>query len=95
MRLYRAGLRPARRIGKLSAACQEYVFWWALFAAANSLSLNLQSFCRNDGSPGLVAVTNIVSTAVNIFLDWLFVFPLQMGVMGAAAATGISQIVGC
>ena len=71
------------------------MFWWALFAAANSLSLNLQSFCRNDGSPGLVAVTNIVSTAVNIFLDWLFVFPLQMGVMGAAAATGISQIVGC
>lgn len=73
---------------------KEYVFWWALFAVANSLSLNLQSFCRNDGSPGLVAVTNVVSTAVNIFLDWLFVFPLQKGVMGAAIATGISQIVG-
>ncbi len=73
---------------------KEYVFWWALFGVANSLSLNLQSFCRNDGSPGLVAVTNVVGTAVNIFLDWLFVFPLQMGVMGAAAATGISQIVG-
>lgn len=73
---------------------REYVFWWALFAVANSLSLNLQSFCRNDGSPGLVAVTNVISTAVNIFLDWLFVFPLQKGVMGAAAATGLSQIVG-
>ncbi len=73
---------------------KEYVFWWALFAVANSLSLNLQSFCRNDGAPGLVAVTNIVSTALNIFLDWLFVFPMQKGVMGAAAATGISQIVG-
>lgn len=73
---------------------REYVFWYALFAIPNALSLNLQSFCRNDGSPGLVAVTNIVSTSLNIFLDWLFVFPLQMGVMGAAIATGISQTVG-
>lgn len=72
----------------------EYVFWYALFAIPNALSLNLQSFCRNDNSPGLVAVTNVVSTAINIFLDWLFVFPLEMGVMGAAVATGISQTVG-
>lgn len=72
----------------------EYVFWYALFAIPNALSLNLQSFCRNDNSPGLVAVTNVVGTAINIFLDWLFVFPLQMGVMGAAVATGISQTVG-
>ncbi len=73
---------------------KEYVFWYALFAIPNALSLNLQSFCRNDGSPGLVAVTNVISTALNIFLDWLFVFPLEKGVMGAAVATGISQTVG-
>lgn len=73
---------------------KSYLFWWSLFAIANSLSLNLQSFCRNDGAPGLVAAANVASTAVNIFLDWLFVFPLAMGVMGAAVATGISQIVG-
>lgn len=73
---------------------KDYVFWWALFAIANSVSLNLQSFCRNDGNPGLVAVTNIVITTLNIFLDWLFVFPMEMGVAGAAIATGISQVVG-
>lgn len=73
---------------------KEYVFWYALFAIPNALSLNLQSFCRNDGSPGLVAVTNVISSGLNIFLDWLFVFPMQMGVMGAAVATGISQTVG-
>lgn len=72
---------------------QEYVFWWALFCIPTSLSLNLQAFCRNDGSPVLVAVANLVSTAVNIFLDWLFVFPMHKGVMGAAVATGISQLV--
>lgn len=73
---------------------QEYVFWYALFAIPNALSLNLQFFCRNDGSPGLVAITDAVSSALNIFLDWLFVFPMQMGGMGAAIATGISQTVG-
>lgn len=60
----------------------------------NSVSLNLQSFCQNDGDPGLVAVTNVVVTVLNIFLDWLFVFPMQKGVAGAAIATGISQVVG-
>lgn len=73
---------------------KDYIFWWSLFAIANSVSLNLQSFCRNDGSPGLVAITNIVITSLNIFLDWLLVFPFNMGVKGAAIATGISQVIG-
>lgn len=73
---------------------RDYIFWYALFAIPNALSLNLQSFCRNDCSPGLVAVTNFITTAINIFLDWLFVFPMQKGVTGAAVATGISQTVG-
>lgn len=80
--------------GSYYELAKDYVFWWALFAAANSVSLNLQSFCRNDGEPGLVAVTNVVITVLNIFLDWLFVFPMQKGVAGAAIATGISQVVG-
>lgn len=80
--------------GEYTKLAHDYIFWWALFAIANSVSLNLQSFCRNDGSPGLVAVTNVVITVMNIFLDWLFVFPLNMGVAGAAIATGISQVAG-
>lgn len=80
--------------GNYLELAKDYVFWWALFAIANSVSLNLQSFCRNDGNPGLVAVTNVVITVMNIFLDWLFVFPMQKGVAGAAIATGISQVVG-
>ena len=38
-------------------------------------------------------VSTIASTALNIFPGWLFVFPLQMGIAGAAIATGISQTV--
>ena len=72
---------------------KDYVFWWALFAIPSALSVNFQSFCRNDGSPMLVAAANVAGTVLNIFLDWLLVFPLQMGVTGAALATGISQTV--
>lgn len=70
---------------------KDYVFWWALFAVPSALSVNFQSFCRNDGSPMLVAAATVVSTILNIFLDWLLVFPLKMGVIGAAVATGVSQ----
>ena len=80
--------------GSYFELAKDYIFWWALFAIANSVSLNLQSFCRNDGDPGLVAVTNVIVTTLNIFLDWLFVFPMQKGIAGAAVATGISQVVG-
>ena len=54
----------------------------------------LQGFGRNDGAPVFVMVSTIASTALNIFLDWLFVFPLKMSIAGAAIATGISQTVG-
>ena len=30
--------------------------------------------------------------AANIFLDWLFIFPLQMGIVGAAVASGLGQV---
>lgn len=68
---------------------KDYVFWWALFAILSALSVNFQSFCRNDGSPIPVAAATVAGTVLNIFLDRLLVFPLQMGVTGAALATGI------
>lgn len=54
--------------------------------------MNLQVFCRNDGVPSLVASATVAGTVVNVFLDWLFVYPLQAGVAGAAVSTGASQV---
>lgn len=72
---------------------KDYLFWYALFIIPSGLSVNLQSFCRNDGSPMLVGAATAIGTLCNVFLDWLFVFPLAMGLMGAALATGISQTI--
>ncbi len=69
----------------------DYLFWYSIFILPSSLNTLFQAFCRTDGSPMLVMVATVVSSLMNIFLDWLFVFPLQMGVAGAAAATGLSQ----
>ena len=37
---------------------------------------------------------SVISALLNVLLDWLFIFPLGRGVMGAAFATAISVSVG-
>lgn len=71
----------------------DYLIFYSIFIVPSALSMLLQFFCRTDGSPMLVMIATIVASACNIFLDWLFVFPLHMGMRGAAIATGISQTV--
>ena len=45
---------------------------------------------RLDGSPKYAASLEIIPGLLNIILDWLFVFPMQMGVMGSALASTLS-----
>lgn len=45
---------------------------------------------RLDGSPRYAMWCNIIPAMLNVVLDWLFIFPLDMGVKGAAIATTIS-----
>lgn len=49
---------------------------------------------RLDGSPRYAMMCNVIPAVVNIALDWWFVFPLGMGVKGAALATSIACILG-
>lgn len=49
---------------------------------------------RLDGSPKYAMYVSVIPAVLNIFLDWLFVFPLNLGLMGAASATTISEAVG-
>ncbi len=46
---------------------------------------------RLDGSPNYAMAVNAVAAMLNIFLDWLFVFPLQWGLFGAGVATSIAS----
>lgn len=55
----------------------------------------LCSVVRNDGRPALAMTIISVSLILNIVLDYIFIFPLNMGLVGAAWATVVSQVVSC
>lgn len=64
-----------------------------LFAPAFILNHLLQCFVRNDGSPTLSMAAMMIGSFSNIVLDYIFIFPLKMGIFGAAFATGLSPII--
>ncbi|MDE6396041.1 MAG: polysaccharide biosynthesis C-terminal domain-containing protein, partial [Muribaculaceae bacterium] len=49
---------------------------------------------RLDGSPKYAMMCNVIPAILNIVLDWWMVFPLGMGVRGAALATSIACVAG-
>ena len=49
---------------------------------------------RLDGAPKYAMWCNVVPAVLNMFLDWLFIFPLDMGVKGAAIASSLSTVIG-
>lgn len=51
----------------------------------------LQTFVRNDGSPKLAMNGVIAGGVTNIVLDYVFIFPMKMGMGGAALATVIGS----
>lgn len=68
----------------------SYLKWVALSLPFCILG-NVGSFViRLDGSPKYAMACTLSASLMNIFLDWLFVFPLKMGLPGAAIATSIS-----
>ena len=70
----------------------EYLFYYTAFSIPFLLSNCLSVFVRNDGAPGLAFWGMCAGAAANIFLDWLFIYPLQMGIKGAAIASGLGQL---
>lgn len=49
----------------------------------------LAAFLRNDRNPGLATAAVLSGGILNIIGDYLFVFPLGMGIMGAGLATAL------
>lgn len=51
------------------------------------------AFIRNDGDPRLSMAAMLTGSFSNIVLDYIFIFPLSMGMFGAAFATGLAPII--
>ncbi len=57
------------------------------------LNYTCTAFVRNDGAPTIAMAATLTSGLFNILFDYIFMFPMGMGMVGAALATGLSPLV--
>lgn len=71
---------------------KEYGAWIFGFNPSFVFTTFLGSFIRADGSPRFVMHVTLVGGIINIVGDYIFVFPMQMGMAGAAIATVLGSV---
>ena len=72
---------------------KEYFFWITLGVPFYMFSQAMNPIVRSDGSPGLSMATLLIGAVINIVLDPIFIYVCKWGMMGAALATILGQIV--
>lgn len=72
----------------------DYLGVFLRFSPAFMLNNLMQCFIRNDKNPNLSMISMLSGSLMNIVLDYVFVFPLGLGMFGAALATGFAPILG-
>ena len=75
------------------AMCKTYLQVILLFAPAFICNDIMLCFVRNDGSPRLSMIAMVSGSLSNMLLDYIFIFPLGMGIFGAVFATGLAPII--
>lgn len=70
-----------------------YLQFILIFAPAFIMNDVLICFVRNDNSPKLSMYAMLGGSLSNIILDYIFIFPLQLGIFGAVFATGLAPII--
>lgn len=72
---------------------KEYFFWIALGIPFYMFGQAMNPIIRADGSPKFAMISTVAGAVINIILDPIFIFVFKWGMMGAAVATVIGQIV--
>ena len=95
------GLVAAEPIAFLLGATEETALYTTtylrvilLFSPAFILNNIMTAFVRNDGNPHLAMAAMTISTLTNIVLDYVCIYPLKLGMFGAALATGLGSVLG-
>lgn len=79
--------------GSVFQMSKTYIQVILLFAPVFMMNNLLLCFVRNDGAPQLSMAAMIGGSLSNIVLDYLFIFPLGMGIFGAVFATSMAPII--
>ncbi|KZR56876.1 MATE family efflux transporter [Pseudobacillus badius] len=69
----------------------DYLLVILLFGFVFTVENTFSIFVRNDGAPNLSMAALVVAAAVNIVLDYVFLYVFDFGVAGAAFATIIAS----
>lgn len=72
----------------------DYLQIILLFGIVYVIENILSIFIRNDGNPKLAMIGLAVTSILNIVLNYIFIFMMDMGVRGAAYGTGIATAIG-
>lgn len=72
-----------------------YLRGLAPFSACFIISYNLEILIKTDGYPKIALYTVITGCLANCVMDYIAIFWMDMGVFGAALATGLSQFLTC
>lgn len=74
------------------ACAREYFFWISLGIPFYMFGQAMNPIIRSDGSPKFAMAATLAGAATNLVLDPILIYPLHMGMMGAAVATVLGQI---
>lgn len=72
---------------------KEYFFWISTGIPFYMFGQAMNPVIRADGSPKFAMVSTLAGAIVNIIFDPVFIFVFKWGMMGAAVATVIGQVV--
>ena len=72
---------------------QEYFFYITLGVPFYMFGQAMNPIIRADGNPRFAMISTLAGAALNIILDPIFIFGFRWGMMGAAVATVIGQLV--
>lgn len=70
----------------------SYLWYIVTFSPFLLFSFLLGGLARNDGRSKLAVVALAVGSVSNIILDYVFMYPLNMGIAGAALATAVGPV---
>ena len=79
---------------RLLPLVKEYMLWVTVGMPASCVMFGGMFFVRLDGAPKFAMWCEIIGAGLNILLDYIFIYPLDMGIMGAAIASSLSCLVG-
>lgn len=71
---------------------QEYFFYITLGIPCYMFGQAMNPIIRSDGSPKFAMVSTLAGAGIDIILDPVFIFGFQWGMMGAAIATVLGQL---